>query len=226
MKGNSHRVLKSIALLTKPTTKSTASPWADKQVAINLFGADGLAADIGIVLIRKGVSMLRIYDPAQVVHRHQNSSPVSMYEAIALARLLAQEVGNPQTRIMGYPFRFDPVTAFPSELIIVINADHHPGTFDSDYLHAAQTPYLWVALSPDGEQGTVVVHRVQPDMVDCAAKHARHGEVVQALTANTMIDVSTHLAALVGEAAESMVAGCDPPWRCAQVRAMGERCVE
>lgn len=210
--------MKSIALLTKPATAPTLGVWANTQVAINLIGADKPAADIGGALIQKGVSILRIYDPTPVVHRHQGSSPAAVYQAIVLAKLLAQEIGRPQTKIIGYPFRFDPVTAFPGDLAIVVKADEHLCTFDNNYLQTAKTPYLSVVLSPDGEQGAVLVYQPRSTKPTCAHEDTEGGKVVQIVTAKTITDVQTYLVSLVGEAAESIVIGRTPPWHCAQAR--------
>ena len=159
----SSRALKSVTLVTKPATGAASGAWTERQIAINVIGLDEPAEDIGLALVRKGVSILRlVYDPKQLVRHRNFHACAPAYRALALTHRLAKEPGRPQTRIFGYPFRFDQVTAFPCDVAIVINPNRPMCAFCNAYFEATQTPYVQVTLSPDGAEGCVLLHQVQP----------------------------------------------------------------
>lgn len=117
--------------------------------------------------------MLRIYDPTQVIHGRAYCSRARANRAIALAYRLARETGHPQTKLMGYPFCFGAIDAFPCNVALVINPDRTLCAFYNAYFQQTQTPYVQVTLSPTGDIGQILVYRGQPCLSSLATDVCR-----------------------------------------------------
>jgi hypothetical protein len=182
MKSKSSRVVKSVTVVTRPQETPVMGSLASQPSIVHLIGADVVATNIGIALVRSGVSILRIYDP----------------NAKAMAKRLAKEPGYRQTWIIGCPFRFGPVEAsFFCDVAVVVNPDPALLAFCNDQFYNTQTPFVVARMMRNQEVGQVSVHLPQMGWVDIRTC-AFHG--------------AAQVAATVSEVVESLVLTCELEW--------------